>query len=87
MSQGFSDAAIRAYEPSIRAHADKLCLNLEQNDKDNEAGFFGPAAVASERWSSAKNMSQWCRCFIFYTIATHPIEDVPLTKATGRRRR
>ena len=59
MSQGFSDAAIRAYEPAIRTHVDKLCAQLQRNDEDHRQGVCDP--IASEKWSSAKNIAQWCK--------------------------
>ncbi|MCJ1261283.1 hypothetical protein MMC22_001147 [Lobaria immixta] len=56
MSQGFSDAALRYYEPTILAKIEQLCSAL-LGPKDGKAKDVGD--VKRDGWSAPQNMSRW----------------------------
>ncbi|KAI9848834.1 MAG: hypothetical protein M1837_006350 [Sclerophora amabilis] len=62
MSQGFSDASMRSYEPSMLAQAQKFCACLARSDEQL-------SAKTVERWLPARNMSQWCNYLAFDTMS------------------
>jgi len=47
MSQGFSDASLRAYEPLVVERVDTLCRKLGERSAEDE-------------WSHTFNMADWC---------------------------
>lgn len=47
MSQGFSDASLKAYEPAIVERIDTLCRRLGEK-------------VPGDEWSATFNMADWC---------------------------
>lgn len=55
VSQGFSDAAVRAYEPSMLALINRLCDRLLQP--------FGETSKPQPgEWTPSRDMSDWCKC-------------------------
>jgi cytochrome P450 len=55
ISQGFSDASLRALEPAILSHIQKFCSKLADSENDD-----GSPAIPDE-WSPNRNMSNWCK--------------------------
>ncbi len=72
MSQGFSTAALRSYEPIMLAHIKKLCKCLVHDDDkdDNKREDDVKAEKMPAKWSSAKNMSQWCKRSLFLKLGS-----------------
>lgn len=59
MSQGFSDAVLRAFEPKILAQVEKFCCGLlayggYENNKDVRLG-------KGRGWTEPQNMARWCQ--------------------------
>lgn len=62
ISQGFSDAAVRNYEPSMLVLINRLCDRLLRpigEDVEHQPG----------EWHSARNMAQWCNYAAFDIMA------------------
>ena len=49
MSQGFSDAAIRSFEPRVLELVQRLC-DILQGDLNSKDG----------KWSQGQDMAKWC---------------------------
>ena len=54
VSQGFSDSAMRNYEPSMVAIVQRFCDRLLQPLEEEPV-------TSRETWRPARNMSQWCK--------------------------
>jgi len=58
ISQGFSDSALRGYEPVIMNHVEKLCTQLSNASQVSGKEF--DSLPGTGNWSSAQNMAKWC---------------------------
>lgn len=73
MSQGLSDAALRSYQDIILGHVEKFinCLRDGGNSHDFPDGVQSASTldVASQNWSPARKMSDWCSYLAFDMMA------------------
>jgi cytochrome P450 len=70
ISQGVSDAALRAHEPTILAHI-KKCFDIVLDTDEKSLGIVYPTSPItstsgrSEGWTPARNMSDWFNYLTF----------------------
>ncbi|KAF2149255.1 cytochrome P450 [Myriangium duriaei CBS 260.36] len=65
LSQGFSEAAIRSFEPHLITQINKFCSVICPGWKDDESGI----SVQTSTWSQPINMSTWCD-YLFFDLIT-----------------
>jgi cytochrome P450 len=58
IAQGFSEAALRSYEPTILTHIRKFGAELESDSSSTENW---KDVSESRKWSKPHNMARWCR--------------------------
>ena len=61
LSNGFSDAALRAYEEPIAGHVERFCQLLLPSEEIETNG----SAMDDKAWSPPKNMAHWCDYLAF----------------------
>lgn len=64
ISQGVSDAALRAHEPTIMAHIKKCFIAVADSD-EKSLGLLQPISEQEEGWSQPRNMSDWFNWLTF----------------------
>jgi cytochrome P450 len=75
ISQGFSDSALRAYEPIIMNHVEKLCAQLANSG--NTLGRDVKSIPEEAKWCPPQNMAKWCKkafnfhCSLILTLWRH----------------
>ncbi len=55
IAQGFTETAVRGYEPIIQSQIDAFCEKLVEDD-----GNPGASKEHPQDWSSPKDMATWC---------------------------
>jgi hypothetical protein len=67
LRHGFSDAALRAAETTIKRHVAMLCQCLEHLNNDEQEGcdIGSPYLLPRGDWSQPKNFSAWINRFTF----------------------
>jgi cytochrome P450 len=66
ISQGFSDSALRAYEPIIMNHVQKLCAQLASSG--NTLGRDVKSIPEEAKWCPPQNMAKWCKKTLIFTV-------------------